>query len=183
MVVYSWLDGSRPEIRRRLSRVWCSDGHSFDALGRRFAWVKMTRPTLEGLRLALLDGPASLEPTLREHPGNPNSHAALAIESTTVHKGRFMGRPFPVNVRFNPWLNAIIGGRGTGKSTLLDFCRKTLRREAELDGSGGGEEGSLRALFDRRMRVPASRLEEGLLTEETRIEAVYRKEEERFLLS
>ena len=178
----SWIDGSLPEIRRTFSQVWCSDGHSFAALGRRFTWVKMTRPDLEGLRLALLDGPASLMPAVLEEPGNPNTHAALAIESITVHKGRFIGRTSSVKVAFNPWLNAIIGGRGIGKSTLIDFCRTTLRREAELDGSDHSEEGSLRALFDRRMRVPASRLEEGLLTKETRIEVVYRKEDERFLL-
>ena len=179
----SRLDGSLPEIGRRLSRVWSSDGHSFAALGRRFTWVKMTRPNLEGLRLALLDGPASLKPALRNQPGNPNAHAALAIESITVHKGRFIGLTSPVTVAFNPWLNAIIGGRGTGKSTLIDFCRKTLRREAELDGSERSEEGSLRALFDRRMRVPASRMEEGLLRKDTRIDLVYRKEGERFVLS
>ena len=178
----SWLNGSRPEIRRRLSRVWCSDGHSFGALGRRFTWIKMTRPDLGGLRLALLDGRDSLDPAVREAPGNPNSHAALAIESITVHQARFIGRTSPITVAFNPWLNAIIGGRGTGKSTLIDFCRKTLRREAELDGSDRSEEGSLRALFDRRMRIPASRMEEGLLTKETRIALVYRKEDERFLL-
>ena len=179
----SWLDGSRHEIRRIFSRVWCSDGHSLADLGRRFTWVKMTRPDLEGLRLALLDGSASLKPAFRNKPGNPNSHAALAIESITVHKGKFIGLTSPVTVAFNPWLNAIIGGRGTGKSTLLDFCRKTLRREAELDGGDRSEEGSLRALFDRRMRVPASRLEEGLLRKDTRIELVYRKEDERFVLS
>ena len=76
----------------------------------------------------------------------------------------------------------MIGGRGTGKSTIVDFCRKALRREAELDGSNHNEEDSLRTLFDRRMRIPESRLEEGLLTEDTRVEVVYRKDGERFLL-
>ena len=178
----SWLDGELPEIRRKFSRVWSSDAHSLAALGRRFTWVKMTRPDLEGLRLALLDGPDSLKTAVRKSPGNPNAHAALAIESITVEKARFIGRQSPVTVAFNPWLNAMIGGRGTGKSTLIDFCRKALRREAELDGSERSEEGSLRTLFDRRMRVPASRRDEGLLTEETRIEVVYRKDDDRFLL-
>ena len=179
----SWLNGSKDEIKRRLPQVWSSDGHSFDALGRRFTWVKMTRPNIEGLRLALLDGVASLKPAAREEPVNPNAHAALALESITVHKGQFIGRPSHITVAFNPWLNAIIGGRGTGKSTLIDFCRKTLRREAELDRSDRSEEGSLRSLFDRRMRVPTSPQEEGLLTNETHIEVVYRKDGERFVLS
>ncbi len=179
----SWLDGSHSEIGRRLSQVWFSDSHGFDELGRRFTWVKMTRPNLEGLRLALLDGAASLKPAKRNSPGNPNTHATLAIESITVHEGKFIGRSSPTTVKFNPWLNAIIGGRGTGKSTLIDFCRQTLRREADLDSSDRGEEGSLRTLFDRRMRVPPSRRDEGLLTEKTRIEVVYRKDGERFVLS
>ena len=179
----SWLDGSKEQIGRRISQVYASDGHNFDELGRRFTWVKMTRPNLEGLRLALLDGTDSLKPATQEDPGNPNIHASLAIESITVHKGKFIGRSSPTTVAFNPWLNAIIGGRGTGKSTLIDFCRKTLRREAELDGSDYGEEGSLRKLFDRRMRIPPSRQEEGLLTNATLIEVVYRKDSERFVLS
>lgn len=179
----SWLDGSRSEIKRRLPQVWASDGHDFDQLGRRFTWVKMTRPNLEGLRLALLDGADSLEPAAGEELGHPNVHADLALESITVYKGKFMGRRNQIAVKFNPWLNAIIGGRGTGKSTLVDFCRKTLRREAELDRSDSSEEGSLRSLFDRRMRVPPSRREEGLLTSRTLIEIVYRKDSERFVLS
>ena len=179
----SWLDGSKSEIGRKISQIWSSDGHSFDTLGRRFTWVKMTRPNLEGLRLALLDGTASLKPAVRGMLDDPNTHATLAIESITVHKGKFIGRPTQTTVAFNPWLNAIIGGRGTGKSTLIDFCRKTLCREAELDGSDRSEEGSLRNLFERRMSVPPSRRDEGLLTNETRIELVYRKSGERFVLS
>ncbi len=179
----SWLAGRLPEIGRKISQVWSSDGHNLNELGRRFTWVKMTRPNLEGLRLALLDGPASLKPAIRENPDNPNIHASLAIESVTVHKGKFIGRSSPTTIAFNPWLNAIIGGRGTGKSTLIDFFRKTLRREAELDGSDRGDEGSLRNLFARRMRVPPSRQEEGLLTNETLIKVVYRKDSERFVLS
>ena len=52
-----------------------------------------------------------------------------------------------------------------------------------MDRSDQSEEGSLRDLFDRRMRVPPSRRDEGLLTPETLIEVVYRKDEERFVLS
>ena len=177
-----WLSGN-PQIGRQLAQVWASDGHGHDELGQRFTWVKMTRPNLEGLRLALSDGSASLQPALRDGSGDLNTCTDLAIESITVHKGKFIGQSSPAIVRFNPWLNAIIGGRGTGKSTLIDFCRKALRREDELNGSDSTDEGSLRSVFDRRMRVPRSRSEEGLLTEETCIEVVYRKDGVRFLLT
>ena len=179
----SWIDGSRPEIGRCISQVHFSDSHGFDKSGKRFTWVKMTRPSLEGLRLALLDGTGSLKPAWQGDPYDPNAHADLAIESIMVHDGKFMGRPSPMTVEFNPWLNAIIGGRGTGKSTLVDFCRQTLRRESELDASESGEEGSLRSLFDRRLSVPPVRGSGGLLTPQTRIELVYRKNDDRFVLS
>ena len=179
-----WLDGSLPEIGHPISRLWASDGHRCRDLGRRFTWVKMTKPNLEGLRLALLDGDTSLRPAARDDLRDPNAaHADLAIESVTVREGKFMGRSSPTVVAFSPWLNAIIGGRGTGKSSLIDFVRKTLRRDSELDGTDGGEDGSLRSFFDRRMRVPASRMDEGLLTNGTCVEVLYRKNDERFILS
>ena len=179
----SWIDGSRPEIRRRISQVQFSDSHDYHKSRQRFTWVKMTRPNLEGLRLALLDGAASLRPTTQDDPGHPNAHADLAIEKITIHKAKFVGQPCQFTVEFNPWLNTIIGGRGTGKSTLVDFCRKTLRRESELDGRDSDEDGSLRNLFDRRMRVPADRQSEGLLTPQTCINIVYRRDGDRFELS
>ena len=138
----------------------------------------MTNPDLEGLRLALLDGDdSSLRPRRREQPGDPNRHATLAIESLSVQAAKYMGRPSALEFHFNPWLNTIIGGRGTGKSTLLDFCRKVLRRDKELDGT------SLRENFDRRLSVPGSRRDEGLLTDLTNITVVYRKDGERFEVS
>ncbi len=176
----TWLDGSRSEIRRILPQIWCSDSHGFDMVGRRFTWIKMTRPDAEGLRLALLDGSDSLCPARKEDGGDPNKHPDLTIESIAVQQGKYMGRPGPLNIGFNPWLNAIIGGRGTGKSTLIDFCRKILRREEELPRGG---DASLRGVFDRRLSVPVGRGDEGLLTAETVMELVYRKDGERFVLA
>ncbi len=184
----SWLDGSKPEVGRRISQVWSSDAHGFEELGRRFTWVKMTHPNLEGLGLALLDGADSLKPVQSSDPRDPNiQHGGLLIESITVADAKFMGRQNPMTVRFNPWLNAMIGGRGTGKSTLVDLCRKTLRRDGELGertrGEARGEEGSLRKLFDRRVPDVPRPGQEGLLTAATRIEVIYRKQTERFKLS
>lgn len=179
----SWLDGSKPEVGGEISRIWSSDAHTTGDLGRRFTWVKMSRPDIEGLGLALMDGADSLKPATKADSGDPNSHhGEMLIEEITVSKAKFMGRPEPMTVRFNPWLNAIIGGRGTGKSTLVDFCRKTLRRESDLDGSGQGEEGSLRKLFDRRVPTAPSPGQDGLLTPETRLEVIYRKHGERFAI-
>ncbi len=183
--VQQWLDGRNTD-GRILAKIWCSDSHSLRDAGRRFTWIKMTKPDAEGLRLALLDGEGSLRPADKSDAGDPNRHADLAIESITVHQAKYLGRsnpgdePSPLIVCFNPWLNALIGGRGTGKSTLVDLCRVALRRENELSPA---EDAGLRAAFDKRMRVPANRHAEGLLTAETVVEVTYRKDGERFVLS
>ena len=180
----TWLNGNKAEIGRVISQIWASDGHDFNSLGRPFTWIKMTRPDLEGLRLALRDGETSLKPTSSKVSDDPNNRQAqMAIERISVHDAKLIGRGHPTNVCLNPWFNAIIGGRGTGKSTLVDFCRKVLRRDEELDSTVQDEEGSLRYQFSQRMRVPGSRLDQGLLTDNTRLELVYRKDGERFLLA
>ena len=177
---HSWLDGSKPEVEGLLPQVWASDGHRYHKLGQRFTWVKMTRPNFEGLRLALLDGKNSLKPAKRDNPGDPNYQPKLAIESITINEGKLIGRSPPMEIKFNPWLNTIIGGRGTGKSTIVDFLRVTMRREQELDDS---YKGSLRDQFNRRLPIPPNLYEEGLLTEKTRIDVIYRKNSKRFKLS
>ena len=176
-----WLDGSKPEIKRRFQPVWSSDAHRLADLGRRWTWVKMTLPTLEGLRLALLDGDGSLKPS-QAKDAHPNTPPDLAIESITVGQGKFIGRPEAITIPLNPYLNTIIGGRGTGKSTIIDFCRMTLRRQDELESNQKREE-PLKDSFNRRMKVPKDRKEAGLLTQQTKTEVVYRKNGQRFILS
>ncbi len=178
-----WIDGSLPEIGRQLPRIWSSDGHNLSQIGQRFTWMKMTIPNLEGLRLAFLDGQESLIPSTPAEQEDPNSYADLAVESITVKQAKYFGRQSPVIVKFNPWLNAIIGARGTGKSSLVDFVRKTLCRDSELDGGDGAEDGPLRQLFDRRMSAQTSRQADSLLTNDTTLEVVYRKDGDRFAIS
>lgn len=156
------------------TEVLGSDGHHPSGKpgqkfpGSRFTWVKMGSPGIEGLRLALLDGPLSV---LRSDAvsGDPNAHAGMIIERLEVEKARYMGRSEVFEVSLNPWLNAVIGGRGTGKSTLVEFLRLALRRQAELPEA-------LRADFEKYTQVYADREESGLLTAAAEIRLVYRKD-------
>lgn len=135
--------------------------------GKRFTWIKMATPSLEGLRLALLDGPLSVRRSDRQ-PDDPNAHAELVIESFKVEQARYMGRSRPFSVVFNPWLNTIIGSRGTGKSTLVEFLRTCLRREGEIPPA-------LEADLKKYQEEYTRREDEGLLTDNTRLTVVYRK--------
>lgn len=173
-----YVDGSTHGYVRPLgplARMTFSDAHALNQLGRRYTWVKMTRPSLEGLRLAMQDGSLSVRRGA-DVTSDPNSHASLIVESIEIDQARYMGCGSPLAVRFNPWLNAIIGGRGTGKSSLVEFLRIALRREDELPEK-------LRRDFDEFKKVPRRRDERGLLREETRVSVIYRKNGSRFRVS
>lgn len=178
------LDLSRPkpaaytEKKLHWTEVLGSDSHHPSGKqgqrfpGSHFTWIKMGSPSLEGLRLALLDGPLSVRRS-EDQEEDPNQHAPLVLESIEVSQARFMGRPHAFTLQLNPWLNAIVGGRGTGKSSLLEFLRLALRRHSELPDE-------LRPDFEKYAKVYPSREHGGLLTDEAAIRVVYRKNGSRF---
>lgn len=140
--------------------------------GSHWTWIKMRSPCLEGVRLALLDGPLSIQRS-DQGPGDPNEHAPLVLESLEVSKARYLGRAAPFIVSLNPWLNAIIGGRGTGKSTLVEFLRIALGRFDELPIE-------LTPDFTKYRESYLDRKERGLLTSDSVIRVIYRKDGTRF---
>ena len=150
------------------------DGESYP--GSHFTWVKMGRPSLEGLRLALLDGdPLSIRRSDEAGEEDPNKHGSNTIESVTIHRARYAGLSEPLEGRFSPWLSALVGGRGTGKSTVVESLRLAFRRDDDLP-----EE--IRKEFDAFARVPFSRDDGGALREETEVLATVRKDNARFRL-
>jgi hypothetical protein len=142
--------------------------------GSRYTWVKMTRPSTDGLRLALLDGPLSL---IRSDAGtaDPNQVPDLAIQALEISRSAYIGVQAPLRVEFNPWLNAVIGGRGTGKSTLVEFLRLALRRRSELPDAFRGE--------FAKYHIVQSGQEFGLLRADTTLRVEYVKEGTRFRVS
>ena len=85
-------------------------------LGRHTTWVKWSEPTAEALRQACLAKESRLS---HDEPELPS----LWIASMSVSNSKFLGR---VELDFNPQYNAAIGGRGTGKSTILEYLRWAL---------------------------------------------------------
>nr|WP_130351610.1 hypothetical protein [Agromyces ramosus] len=97
--------------------------------GSHFTWVKMERPDLSGLRLAFTDPNQSIIRSV-ESESDPNlvAHNRL-ISVSLVHADE------EVELNLSPWLNSLIGGRGVGKSTMLEVMRLALHRFEELPGN------------------------------------------------
>ena len=94
-----------------------------------FTWIKMDKPSIEGIKLALQDGDVSVN---RNMDNNPNKLPNNFIEKLEITNAKYIGRLKTLECDFSPFLNAIIGGRGTGKSTLLEFIRLVMRRDKDL---------------------------------------------------
>ncbi len=86
-----------------------------EEVGKVKTYVKIAERTIEGMRIALLDPEVKIryEPTEIKH-----SRIVGAI-----WKGGFLDG---VEVHFNPNFNVLMGGRGTGKTTMIESIRYAL---------------------------------------------------------
>ena len=169
----------KPELYRQRHLAWAevigSDAHhpsGGDAESRypgsHYTWVKMGTPSLEGLRLALLDGgDFSIRRSDEPEPFEPFALPKHCIEAIEVADARYMGRGKATRLTFSPWLNALVGGRGTGKSTVIHALRLAARRERELTRLD--DRSAPYVTFERFNRVPSNRLDKGGLKEKTTI--------------
>jgi len=113
---------------RDLAFIATSDAYDFGRFGARFCWVRMEQPTLEALRQAFLDHEARImchwDSRLNDYPDrNPNKTRHAWIE--TVELGGVLGNSSaPLTLDFHPALNVVIGGRGSGKSTVVAALRQ-----------------------------------------------------------
>ena len=80
-------------------------------------WIKMTKPTFAAFKVAFLD------PESRIRLNSQKSEEPCGeIVSLKISGGYLEG----VQIAFSKHLNTVIGGRGTGKSTLLECLRYVL---------------------------------------------------------
>ena len=136
---------------KRLAFVSTSDAYCLEDLGRRFTWIRMAEPSLEGLRQAFLDFEARIIcdwDELLTHQPDPNIVGHAWIEKVTL-SGRLGNSASPLSVTFDPRLNVIIGGRGSGKSTLVTAIRQLYGSTTTLPSGVKNEtEQFIRAVFN-----------------------------------
>ncbi len=106
-------------------------------------WVKMSELSIEGLRQAFLD-PGS---RIRLDPPEPDDHAELVEMSW---QGGFLDG---VSCRFNPNLNVLVGGRGAGKSTVIESLRYALNLSPLGDEARSNHEGIVEQALSNGTKV------------------------------
>ena len=106
-------------------------------------WIKMSEVSVEGLRQAFLD-PGS---RLRLNPMEREGHAELL---SLAWEGGFLDG---VHVDFNANLNVLVGGRGTGKSTIIESLRAVLGLDAVGDEARKAHDGIVRKVLRNGTKV------------------------------
>ncbi|MCY3820570.1 MAG: AAA family ATPase [Gammaproteobacteria bacterium] len=176
LLAVEWVDPALPmpecvgKGSRRVTKVLGSDCHSFHgngAPGSVFTWIKMADPTLDGLRLALLDGAGVSVRRSDEGEFDPFKTPRHFVTNVEIDSARYMGRDAPERLCLTPYYNALIGGRGTGKSTFVHSLRLVYRRAEELNARGGDTEPRRR--FDSFATIAKSRDDDGALRDVTEI--------------
>lgn len=143
---------------KRIAVFQTSDNRREDHadLGNFSTWIKWATPSAEALRQACL---AQESRVSQEEPLLPT----VTIKSVSLSNSRFLG---PFDLEFNPQYSALIGGRGTGKSTILEYLRWALCDQPPL----GSEDDNMPNYMARRRNLIEQTLKPLKATVEVRFE-------------
>ena len=129
--VKDWFSPVKYAINNKLAILTFSDNphepknakHGLAGIGTHYTWVKMDEvPSLEGLRQAFLLPEFRIKNEF-DSPGIPYETPFLWIKSISVFNTSITEDQMPLKIDFSPQLTTIIGGRGSGKSSILRFIR------------------------------------------------------------
>ena len=105
---------------RPIACIYSSDARKLDDIGRHATWIKLSSLTIEGLKQAFLDWEARIR-----HP-----EELIKTDYSNIVAVEWVGGFLDgLTLHFNNNLNALIGGKGTGKSTILETLRYALGHE------------------------------------------------------
>ncbi|MCU0730472.1 MAG: AAA family ATPase [Hyphomonas sp.] len=128
---------------------------TYERLGKHTCWIKLGEIGVEGLRQAFLADEARV---CCEQPSSPPEHI-LSMEVRASLLG-----PDPICLVFNDGFNALVGGRGSGKSSMLEYLRFGLgRTQGDLKSGVQGERSSEDIAETRIMRLVKETLADGFV--------------------
>jgi len=103
-----------------------SDAKSIDEIGIRKTLIKISSFTVEGLREAFLDWRSRIRLVDELPKQSPRFSKVLGVK----WEGGFLNG---ISSHFNSNLNCIIGGKGTGKSTVIETLRYVFDEKSKTD--------------------------------------------------
>lgn len=141
-----WLRNGMRENRQAFFHG--SDAYTLDDIGKRYTWVKLAKPRIEGLRQAFIASDSRIriaymrnaDGRLHEIPNPPDVTIGDRswLKSVTVSGGASFfgtndGDGSKQRFDLSPDLTCIIGGSMTGKSTFLDGLRVYVEADMPTD--------------------------------------------------
>jgi PHP family Zn ribbon phosphoesterase len=139
--IEDWYVPVKKAISKNLAITTFSDNphslknpkHGLDGIGGNYTWIKMDEsPSLEGLRQAFLLPDFRVQNCFNA-PNLPYTKPELWFKSVTITNTSLTDNANPFKVEFSPQLNTVIGGRGSGKSSILRFIRGVFSRNADIE--------------------------------------------------
>ena len=127
--------GTRPKNLIPKPVLWCCDAHEFDAIGDKFTWIKAD-PSYEGLQQILFES----EERVKIQTSNPTydynkpyfSEIKIDHEVNIFNYDENQVTFAKTKLPLNKNLVSIIGGRGTGKSMLINYLSNIFYPDEEL---------------------------------------------------
>ena len=110
-------------------------------------WIKMSEVSIEGLRQAFLDPVSRIRLNPKEGSIDADDHAELVA---IAWEGGFLDG---AAIHFNPNLNVLIGGRGAGKSTVIESIRSVLSLEPVGEDAQRTYEGIVRHVLKSGTKI------------------------------
>jgi DNA repair ATPase RecN len=107
-------------------------------------FIKMSEVSVEGLRQAFLDSDSRIRLNSDESPEPHAEFLAMAWEGGFLNEAA---------IHFNGNLNVLIGGRGTGKSTVVESLRYVLGLEPLGDDARKAHEGVVRHVLRNGTKI------------------------------
>ncbi len=139
-IMADWHKPVKKAIEKKLAITTFSDNphdpqspkHGLNGIGNHYTWIKMDeKPTLEGLRQAFLLPDFRVKSEFLS-TNKPYKTPDLWIKSISISNGIFTEDAEVLKIDLSPQLTTIIGGRGSGKSSILRFIRGVFNRTDDI---------------------------------------------------
>ncbi len=131
--------------KRRVAVINASDANPTDlAEPRSSCFIKMSALSVEGLRQAFLDPESRIR--LHSDP-RPEPHAEFIA---MAWDGGFLDG---IRLRFNGNLNVLVGGRGTGKSTIIESLRYVLAMDPIGEEANNAHQGVVKYVLKSGTKI------------------------------